>query len=243
MLARILATALLAVSALPVRAETVRVDGVTRTYTVTCPTAGCSPNLPVIFAFHGAYEAPSTLQSHAGFEKRNVPAIMVYPLGLPTNAPTWNAGTAPPSVWAESNDVDDLGFVEAMLNALSAKYRIDRNRVFATGISNGGRFAWRIACETDWLAGIATVAGTESDANCGPVSHPPLLIISGTADRIEPFEGGGPGGAGIPFQVGIDLWRDVHGSVTVLRPVGGKHQWPQPGIDTTRTIIRFFGLS
>jgi len=243
MFARILATALLAVAALPARADTAKVDGVTRTYTLTCPTTGCGPNLPVIFAFHGGFQQPSSFASNAAFEAHGVKAIMVYPLGRPTMAPTWNAGTEPPSVWAESNDSDDLGFVEAILNALDAKYRIDRNRVFATGISNGGRFAWRIACETDWLAGIATVAGTESDANCGPVSHPPVLIISGTADKIEPFDGGGTGGAGIPFQVGIDLWRDAHGSVTVLRPVGGKHQWPQPGIDTTQTIIKFFGLS
>jgi polyhydroxybutyrate depolymerase len=201
MFVRYLATALLALVALPALADTVKVGSIERTFTVTCPLGGCRPNLPVILAFHGAYEPPSMLQAHAGFETHGVRAIMVYPLGRPANAPTWNAGTEPPSVWAEKNDSDDLGFVEAILNYLDTKYSIDRTRVFATGISNGSRFAWSIACTTDWLAGVVTIAGTESDANCRPISHPPLLIISGTADRIEPFDGGGSGGAGIPFKV------------------------------------------
>ena len=80
-------------------------------------------------------------------------------------------------------DVRPYPYQQAILDDLAARYRINRARVFATGISNGGRFAWRIACETDWLAGIATVGGTESDANCGPVSHPPLLIKHDRAQR------------------------------------------------------------
>jgi polyhydroxybutyrate depolymerase len=242
MYAYYLAAAFVALSALPACADTVTVDGLERTFTVTCPVAGCGPNLSVVLAFHGGYQQPSSFAKNAGFETLGVSAIMVYPLGQPALLPTWNAGTEPPSVWAETNDSDDLGFVEAILNHLDAKYRIDRSRVFATGISNGGRFAWRIACETNWLAGVATIAGTESDANCDPVSHPPLLVISGTSDKIEPFDGGGTGGAGIPFQVGIDLWNGAGGKVTVLRPVGGKHEWEQPGINTTSSVIAFFGL-
>jgi polyhydroxybutyrate depolymerase len=242
MFLRFLATALLALFALPALGDTVKVDGIKRAFTVTCPVAGCGPNLPVILGFHGGFQQPSSFAKNAGFETLGVRAIMVYPLGRPALLPTWNAGTQPPSVWAERNDSDDLGFVEAILNYLETKYRIDRSRIFATGISNGGRFAWRIACETDWLAGVATIAGTESDENCGPVSHPPLLVISGTADKIEPFDGGGSGGAGIPFQIGIDLWHGARGSVSVLRPIGGKHQWAQPGIDTTSSVIAFFGL-
>jgi polyhydroxybutyrate depolymerase len=224
-------------------ADQVTVNGVKRLFTVTCPRGGCVANLPVILGFHGAYQSPGNFADNARFEAHGAQAIMVYPLGTPMVAPTWNAGTEPPSVWAEENDSDDLGFVKAILDDLDSKYHIDRARVFATGISNGGRFAWRIACETDWLAGIATIAGTESDANCGPVSHPPLLIVSGTDDQIEPFDGGGFGGSGIPFSIGIDLWRDAHGSVTVLRPGGGHHTWNQPGIDTTATVLDFFGVA
>ena len=224
-------------------ADQVIVDGVKRMFTVTCPREGCVANLPVILGFHGGYQQPSSFADNAKFEEHGADAIMVYPLGRPILAPTWNAGTEPPSVWAEKNDSDDLGFVEAILDYLDGKYHINRSRVFATGISNGGRFAWRIACETDWLAGVATIAGTESDANCGPVSHPPVLIISGTEDKVEPFDGGGTGGSGIPFYVGINLWKDARGSVTVLRPVGGRHEWDQPGIDTTGTVLQFFGVA
>jgi len=227
------------------RADSVNVNGVKRLYTVTCPATGCG-GLPIILGFHGGFQQPSSFAAAAGFEGHGVQAIMVYPLGRPSLAPTWNVGTVPPSVWAEDpnneNPIEELLFIRAILDTLAARYHADLSRVYATGISNGGRMAWRLACETPWLAGMATVAGTESDAACAPPTPTPILVISGTGDRIEPFDGGGSGGAGIPFSIGIDLFRAIGASVTVLRPEGGGHSWAQPGIDTTETILSAWGM-
>src|SRR5262249_1715108 len=111
MLVRFLAAALLALAALPARADTITVDGVTRTFTVTCPTDPCQLNMPVIFVFHGHYQTASSIASQAQFEAHRVQAIMVYPLGRPILAWSWNAGADPPQTWAEINASDDVGFV------------------------------------------------------------------------------------------------------------------------------------
>jgi len=189
---------------------------------------------------HGHLQQASAFKSRANFESRGVKAIFVYPLGTPSLAPSWNAGAEPPQVSAEKNGVDDVGFVEAVVAYLDAKYHIDHTRIFATGASNGGQFAWELACTTDIFAAIASVAGTMNDPNCPPVSHPPILVISGTSDKIELWAGGGPAGD-LPFQEGIDLFRAAKSRVTVLRPSGG-HSWEQPGLDTTGEVLQFFGL-
>jgi polyhydroxybutyrate depolymerase len=185
MVVRFLLAALLALAALPARADTITTDGVTRTFTVTCPTDPCRLGMPVIFVFHGHYQTAASIASEAQFEAHHVQAIMVYPLGRPMLAWSWNAGADPPQTWAEINASDDVGFVEAIINYLYGKYQVDRSRVFAAGLSNGGQFAWELACTTERFAAIATVAGTMNDPHCPPESHPPILVISGTADTIE----------------------------------------------------------
>jgi len=222
------------------RADTVTVDGVKRTFSYTCPANGCTRGLPVVFGFHGHLQQPAAFKKRAGFEARGVKAIFVYPLGTPALAPSWNAGADPAQVSAEKDGVDDVGFVEAIIAYLDAKYHIDHSRIFATGASNGGQFAWELACTTRIFAAIAPVAGTMNDPNCPPMSHPPVLVISGTSDNVEKWDGGGLAGD-LPFQQGIDLFRAARAPVTVLRPSGG-HSWEQPDLDTTGAVLKFFGF-
>jgi len=226
---------------LEARADTVTVDGVKRTFTYSCPTGGCVLGLPVVFGFHGHLQQPAGFRNNTGLDARGVKAIFVFPLGTPGLMPSWNAGADPAQVSAEKNGVDDVGFVEAMIAYLDAKYHIDHSRIYATGNSNGAQFVWELACTTTLFAAIAPVAGPLNDPNCPPDSHPPILVISGTADNVEKWGGNGLGGD-LPFQPGIDLFRSAGSQVTVLRPVGGGHTWDQPGIDTTGTVLRFFGF-
>jgi polyhydroxybutyrate depolymerase len=223
----------------PAKADNILVGGLWRSYIIDRPIP--TPlGLPIVLGFHGGYQQPSSFRSHANLYNGN--AIVIYPKGRPALMPTWNAGTVPATVWAVENNSDDLAFVSALIDRMVTTYGADRSRVYVTGISNGGRFAWRIACETNLVSGVATIAGTMSDAYCPPVSHPDLLVISGTSDSIEPYEGGGSGGAGIPFYVGVDLWTSVGGDVTILRPSGG-HTWEQPEFNTTEVVRQFFGLN
>jgi polyhydroxybutyrate depolymerase len=100
--------------------------------------------------------------------------------------------------------LDDLGGVVA----------IDRARVYATGISNGGMMAYRVACAfADRFAAIAVVAGEmTSGDDCRPSRPVPVLVIHGSADRNLPLDGG-PGARAIAVHdvnsvaAAIEFWR------------------------------------
>lgn len=156
---------------------------------------------PLVLAFHGGggnadFMADDTrygLQRQAdqgGF-------IVAFPNGasrLPGGRlATWNAGAC--CGYARDQDSDDVGFARAVVSAIKARYAVDASRVFATGMSNGGMLAHRLACEAaDVFRAVASVAGTDATIRCSP-SHPiAVLHIHARDDDHVLFDGGaGPG--------------------------------------------------
>ena len=101
--------------------------------------------------------------------------------------------------WQDGRDdtyrgTDDIEYVKAVIQSLNEKYNVDTNRVFATGISNGGAFINRLACDAPGLVkGIAPVAANMSiklNSKCLPSKGTPIIMFSGTDDPLMPFEGG-----------------------------------------------------
>ena len=110
---------------------------------------------------------------------------------------------------------DDVQFISELLDELEEKYCIDRNRVFATGISNGGMFVHRLGCELPHrFAAIAPVAGTLARGfNCAPSGDPPISMMNiyATADDTVPFDGS-PASDGFlytPTRDVMELWASV----------------------------------
>lgn len=107
---------------------------------------------------------------------------------------------------------DDLGFIEALLDELETTLCIDRDRVYATGISNGGMFVHRLGCDLpDRFAAIAPVAGTLARGfNCAPAADHPvsMMNIYATRDRTVPFDGvpAEDGFLYTPTTEVMDLW-------------------------------------
>src|SRR6202021_3599767 len=92
-------------------------------------------------------------------------------------------------------NVDDIGFLRALLEKIERDYAVDPQRVYFTGISNGGMMSYRVACEVaEQGAAIAPVEGA-LNVECHPTAPVSVLIFHGTADRLVPFEGGSN-----PFQ-------------------------------------------
>jgi polyhydroxybutyrate depolymerase len=175
------------------RTRSLVVGGLTRTYVVhTPPDLDPQKPAPVVLALHGATMTGPLM---AWFTKLNAKAdaagfIVVYPNGTGQRSSYfWNAGNCCGP--AAQQNVDDVGFIRAVLDDLAATYRIDPERVFATGMSNGAMMAYRLASElSDRVAAVAPVAGTVTCGECRPTRPVPVLHIHGTEDEFGPFGGG-----------------------------------------------------
>jgi polyhydroxybutyrate depolymerase len=188
--------------------------GATRSFRVRVPpNATGSEARPLVLLFHGGGGSARQLQQASSrfdtvADRKRV--IAVYPDG--TGAlKTWNGEGCCGS--AAANDIDDVGFVRALLDHLEASLCIDQRRIYATGMSNGAILSHRLGCElTDRIAAIAPVAGTNMASACAPARPLAVLQIHGTADGHVPWDGGfGCGPANVAFtsvQKTLADWRE-----------------------------------
>ncbi|MBR9920320.1 MAG: T9SS type A sorting domain-containing protein [Bacteroidetes bacterium] len=146
---------------------------------------------PLVFSFHG-YSSNATLQmNYANFTSIADTAgfILVHPQGTLLNGIThWNVGG-----WTIGSTVDDVGFTEALIDSLSNAYNINPDRIYSTGMSNGGYMSFLLACQlSDRIAAIASVTGSmtiQTYADCDPQHPTPVLQIHGTSDSVVPYNG------------------------------------------------------
>ena len=163
--------------------------GVERSYRLHLPDGYDRSATPLVLNFHGFTSSPD---AQATYSIMNATAdregfAVAYPQGTGSPA-SWNAGACCGS--ALENDVDDVGFVSAMIDDIGAKLCLDESRVYSTGLSNGGFLSYRLACElADRIAAIAPVAGVDGMASCEPSRAVPVLHFHGTQDTLVPYEG------------------------------------------------------
>ena len=102
---------------------------------------------------------------------------------LITGSTAWNSGAGVAGISLNAG-VDDVGFINALIDTISAHYNIDQNRVFATGFSMGGFMSNRLACElNNRIASIASVAGSVGGTLvCNPGQSIPVCHFHGTGD-------------------------------------------------------------
>lgn len=174
--------------------ETISHDGETRQYTVYLPSSyQAGQNLPMVFNLHG-FGSNGTQQSFYSAFNNLANAenfIVVIPEGLERVTPLGPEGTHWNAYFG--TDVDDLGFLNLVIDHVYTNYNIDLARVYSTGMSNGGFMSHRLACElSDRIAAIASVAGgvfNEQLDNCNPSRAVPVMQIHGTNDNIVDFDG------------------------------------------------------
>jgi len=177
---------------------TIEHDGLPRSYLVHVPP-GYDPGhaTPLLVSLHGGgahmqYQANDRVYGQISKSDREG-FIVVFPNGYSRSASgrlaTWNAGRCCGP--ARDRKVDDVGFIREMMATLTQQLNIDRQKIFATGMSNGGLMAHRLACEmSDTFKAIAPVAGTDNTERCDPKNPVSVLQIHARNDDHVPFEGG-----------------------------------------------------
>jgi len=177
----------------PGKTRTLTVDGLERTYVVHTPNGLDSKTpTPVVLALHGATMNGPMMAWFTGLNSKADEAgfIAVYPNGTGTHSSlTWNGGNCCGS--AMQNNVDDVAFINALLDDLIWAYQIDSRRIYATGMSNGAIMAYRLGSElSDRIAAIAPVAGSIGIEVGQPKNPVSVLHFHGTQDEFVPFTGG-----------------------------------------------------
>lgn len=203
-----LGTALLLVVALPASATsalppgshelTQRHAGRERGFTVHVPRSYRADRpVPLVLALHGGGGSMQVMardRLYGLIEQSEASGwIVVFPNGhsrLPGGRfATWNAGICCGN--ARDTGSDDVGFLRAVVADVQHRLRIDPQRIFATGMSNGGMMGYRLACEaSDVFRAIASVAGTDGMADCRPGRPVPVFHIHAKDDDRVLFNGG-----------------------------------------------------
>ena len=151
-------------------------------------------NTSLVLAFHGGGGNARKMASQKykwkqESEKKHF--VVAFPNGTSGNnlvkGGTWNAGDC--CGLAARTNIDDIAFVEAIVNNIKKKLPI--GDIFAAGMSNGGMFADRLACQmSNTFKAVAVVAGTNTYNNCYPDKPISILYIHGLKDNHVPFYGG-----------------------------------------------------
>ncbi|MEM7273020.1 MAG: prolyl oligopeptidase family serine peptidase [Actinomycetota bacterium] len=158
---------------------------------ILIPSAFAGEPLPTVLNWHGlgsngseqaAYSGYPALAEAEGF-------IVVHPTGVPALGDDRNSWEL---IDAQDPGRDDLAFAEALIDTLIEEWCADEERIFSTGMSNGGFFTARLVCEIpERLAGAISVAGIYHPPDCDPSEPVPFLAYHGTDDGVVPFDGSG----------------------------------------------------
>jgi len=172
--------------------------GLPRKYIVYVPI-GYNPQIasPLLMAFHGgggdmnymARDEYYGLISKSNKEK----FIVIFPSGYSKfksgKLATWNAGKCCGD--ARDKKINDIEFISNILSNVSHQMNIDKTRIFATGMSNGGMISYSIACELpNIFRAIAAVAGTDNNISCSHKTSISILHIHALNDTHVLFYGG-----------------------------------------------------
>jgi polyhydroxybutyrate depolymerase len=170
--------------------------GLKRSYILHVPASiNWSQPVPLVFVLHGGLGNAESAILMSGFNKvaNQNGFIVAYPNGTSRLSDdkllTWNGGNC--CGYAQEKNVDDVGFVRAIVTDLQSLVAIDAKRIYATGMSNGGILSHRLACEAaDLFAAVAPVSGTLNFSPCNPSQPISVIEFHGTADQNIPYDGG-----------------------------------------------------
>ena len=183
-------------------------DGIQRDYILYIPELyDGNTTVPLVLNFHGFGSSASQQMFYGDF--RNIADtegfLLVHPEGTTfIGNQFWNVGF--PGL---SSNIDDVGFTEALIDELATLYAIDLDRVYATGMSNGGFMSFLLACQlSEKIAAVASVTGSmtqDTFDDCNAQHPTPILQIHGTEDDVVLYN---ENNLSLPIPDVISYWVD-----------------------------------
>lgn len=207
--------------------QKMEVNGVERTYIIHFPNpmpAKITNGLPVVIALHGGGGSGEQIAKATRFNDKadKEGFIVVYPNGSGRREDkllTWNAGKC--CAYAMRQNINDIAFIDALIDKLVKFQNADPQRIYITGMSNGAMMAHRLgAALAPKVAAIGVVAGTIFKDQPIPVAPISVMMIHGLADDSVLFNGGPSkrpmvraaiDGEGLPVRSAYDFWRKHNG--------------------------------
>lgn len=236
-----------------------------REYLLVLPqTFEQSKTYPVVMAFHFSGGTAQSMAKLTLLDQQNTDYIVVYPQA---EVEEWNEG-------CDCNKparlgIDDVAFVDAIIDDLQSKYTIDTGRIFATGYSQGGLFVQNLACKrSDVFRAVAVVAAPMSvqlAGNCKPAGPISVLMIHAEDDQVLPFYGVDHFNFGLissvdaaqfwathnqlqldrqwqylPGNIRLRSSDGSHYKVKLYSPQNGGHSWSFAGLNSSEVVKAFF---
>lgn len=217
-------------------------DGRTRTWQTYVPASLPDGPVPLILVLHGGLGSGEQVRASSDYDALAEANrfLVAYPDGIGGVAgrddlQTWNAGLCCGP--AEREQVDDVGFLRAVIGAVGDDHDVDPSLVLVVGHSNGGMMAFRMACEAaDLVAGVGSVGSSLEVAPCEPARAVSVAAVHGLDDRQHPFEGG-RGDASLSRED----YRPAREGVELLAAAAGCRSDPATEVDGDLTVTSWSG--
>ena len=170
-------------------------DGIKRSFLTYMPD-GDIEGRPLILVLHGSKGKGKSVRQQSCYQfdalADREKFLVVYPDGYKKH---WNGCRNAPKDKAHVKDIDDVGYLTALIEMCCSRWHADPARVYAVGFSNGGHMCFRLASQVpDKIAGITAIAANmpaPSWSKCpAPENNIPVMIVNGTDDPINPYDGG-----------------------------------------------------
>jgi polyhydroxybutyrate depolymerase len=168
---------------------TLRWNGIDRQWRLFVPPqATPTSRLPLLVLLHPAAGAADSFAQATAMEQyaSDYGFVTIAPEGV--NG-TWNAGGCCGS--ARDRGIDDIGFVNAMLDQVIGSKPVDPGQIYVAGASNGGMLAYALACRlADRIQAVFSAGGAQTLGDCHPSRPVSVIEFHSLADGLVPFYGG-----------------------------------------------------
>jgi len=210
--------------------DSVYIDDLQREYLYFIPKDITSKPVNIVFVLHGSTMTAGQMVEMTGFgfnieAQKRENTIVIYPQGYETY---WNDCRKSARYAAKMKNLDEVHFFRAIIERLIKKFQILKSSLYVTGYSNGAHMVYKLAKEYPemfqaYVAICANLPIKENNDCCDEQKAVNMMIVNGTADKINPYNGGevlvdddANRGEVVSTQHTLQQWKDLLGQESIV---------------------------